>query len=77
VALKGIYDEVTKSAGTRRNPRKHARTRTEKGQPRAVGLVELVEECGIKQKSACAFFMPNTVLHGNAQSCNMQRARPI
>jgi hypothetical protein len=35
------------SAGTRRNPRKHAGPRNKKGQPRVVGLYELVEGSGI------------------------------
>jgi hypothetical protein len=37
-ALKGLYTQVTKSVGSRRNPRKHAGSRNKKGQPRAVGL---------------------------------------
>jgi hypothetical protein len=38
---------VAKSAGVRRNPRKHAAARKEKGQPRVVGLYILVEKCEI------------------------------
>jgi hypothetical protein len=41
-ALTGRLTRVTKSAGPRRTPRKHAGPRNEKGQPRMVGLVELV-----------------------------------
>jgi hypothetical protein len=43
-----------KSAGTRRNPRKHAGPRDKKGQPRVVGLAELVEGSGIECESAGA-----------------------
>ena len=45
--LNGLRDQVTKSAGSLRNPRKHAGLRNEKGQPSVVGLYELVEEGGI------------------------------
>jgi hypothetical protein len=37
-AWNGQPGEVAKSAGSRRNPRKHAGTHNKKGQPRAVGL---------------------------------------
>lgn len=50
--LNGRLGEVEKSADSRRNPRKHARTHNEKGQPRVVDLYELVEEGGIKPESA-------------------------
>jgi len=51
-ALNGLPDRVAKSAGTLRNPRKHAGPCNEKGQPRAVGLYELVEESGTELPSA-------------------------
>ena len=48
----GLCAQVTKSAGTRRTPRKHAGLPKEKGQPRAVGLGLLVEVGGNERKSA-------------------------
>jgi hypothetical protein len=51
-ALNGRPCRIVKSAGSRRNPRQHAGLRNEKGQPRMVGLVELVEEGGIEPESA-------------------------
>ena len=89
-ALKGLYSQVTKSAGFRSNPRKHAGLRNEKGQPKAVGLYELVEGSGIECEFAntwlghagsasLKFFdelLPNLILHGDAKYCKMQRARP-
>jgi hypothetical protein len=50
-AWNGQPGEVAKSAGSRRNPRKHAGTRNKKGQPRAVDLCELVEGSGIEWES--------------------------
>jgi len=77
-----------KSAGFRRNPRKHAAARNKKGQPRVVDLNILVEAGGIECESASigwsgydqllklfrAELLPDSVLHGAAQYCTMQRA---
>jgi len=43
-ALRGLPGWVMKSADFRRNPRSSARLRKEKGQPRGVGLIYMVEQ---------------------------------
>jgi len=51
-ALNRPPGRVVKSAGSRRNPHKHAGSRNEKGQPRAVDLRKLVEAARIEHASA-------------------------
>ena len=48
----GLPGQKAKSAGFRRNPREHAGPGNGKGQPRAVGLDDLVDGNGIEYESA-------------------------
>jgi len=56
-----------KSAAFRRNPRIHAGTRKKKGQPRVVGLCELVEAARIEHASAAG--LPHSPLHAYPGLC--------
>jgi hypothetical protein len=46
--LKALQARVTKSAGSRRNPREHAELRKEKGQPRVVGLLREIVQAAVE-----------------------------
>ena len=68
-ALNGVLGQQAKSAGFRKNPRKHAGSRNKKGQPRAVDLYILVEAARIEHASAAR--PPYSFLHAysGAASC--------
>ena len=66
-SLNGLLGRITKSAGTRRNPREPAGSLKEKGQPRVVGLFGLVEAARIEHESAAR--PPHSFLHAYSGLC--------
>jgi hypothetical protein len=71
VTLNGRPCRVVKSAGFLINPRKHSAPRNKKGQPRGVGLYELVE--GWQRASNLVYQR----VMGGANCCGRVRAWPV